>query len=336
MGVLMNKFKAIVVNQEGENFTRNLQEIDLSFLKEDEVTVKVDYSSLNYKDGMILKNGGRLVKDYPHIPGIDFAGTVEQSSDSKFKAGDKVILTGWRVGEIYYGGYSQYAKVKSKFLVKTPEGISNKDAMALGTAGFTALLCAFAIQARESILLGDPIKDVLVTGATGGVGSVAVMALAKMGYNVTGVTGKKDKADFLKGLGASEVIDRSEMDQESKPLEAALWDGVVDTTGGKILSRALSQTRPNGIVAACGLASNYKLDTTVMPFIIRGVKLWGIDSVMCSSKRREFVWSQAKDLIDFDKLNKATEVWSLEELLQSSSKILKGEISGRVIVDVNQ
>ena len=332
----MNKFKAIVVNQEGENFTRNLQEIDLSFLKEDEVTVKVDYSSLNYKDGMILKNGGRLVKDYPHIPGIDFAGTVEQSSDSKFKAGDKVILTGWRVGEIYFGGYSQYAKVKSKFLVKTPEGLSNKDAMALGTAGFTALLCAFAIQARESILLGDPIKDVLVTGATGGVGSVAVMALAKMGYNVTGVTGKKDKADFLKGLGASEVIDRSEMDQESKPLEAALWDGVVDTAGGKILSRALSQTRPNGIVAACGLASNYKLDTTVMPFIIRGVKLWGIDSVMCSSKRREFVWSQAKDLIDFDKLNKATEVWSLEELLQSSSKILKGEISGRVIVDVNQ
>ena len=332
----MNKFKAIIVNQEGENFTRNLQEIDLSFLKEDEVTVKVDYSSLNYKDGMILKNGGRLVKDYPHIPGIDFAGTVEQSSDPKFKAGDKVILTGWRVGEIYYGGYSQYAKVKSKFLVKTPEGISNKDAMALGTAGFTALLCAFAIQARESILLGDPIKDVLVTGATGGVGSVAVMALAKMGYKVTGVTGKKDKADFLKGLGASEVIDRSEMDQESKPLEAALWDGVVDTAGGKILSRALSQTRPNGVVAACGLASNYKLDTTVMPFIIRGVKLWGIDSVMCSSKRREFVWSQAKDLIDFKILHEATEVWSLEDLLQSSSKILKGEISGRVVVDVNQ
>jgi acrylyl-CoA reductase (NADPH) len=332
----MNKFKAIIVNQEGENFTRNLQEIDLSFLKEDEVTVKVDYSSLNYKDGMILKNGGRLVKDYPHIPGIDFSGTVEQSSDPKFKAGDKVILTGWRVGEIYYGGYSQFAKVKSKFLVKTPEGISNKDAMALGTAGFTALLCAFAIQARESILLGDPIKDVLVTGATGGVGSVAVMALAKMGYNVTGVTGKKDKADFLKELGASEVIDRSEMDQESKPLEAALWDGVVDTAGGKILSRALSQTRPNGIVAACGLASNYKLDTTVMPFIIRGVKLWGIDSVMCSSKRREFVWSQAKDLIDFKKLQEVTEVWSLEDLLQSSSKILKGEISGRVVVDVNQ
>ena len=194
----MSKFKAIVINQEGENFTKEIKEIDLSFLKEEEVTVKIDYSSLNYKDGMILKNGGKLVKDYPHIPGIDFAGTVERSSDPKFAVGDKVILTGWRVGEVYYGGYSQYAKVKSKFLVKAPEGISSKDAMALGTAGFTALLCAFAIQARETILLGEPIKDVLVTGATGGVGSVAVMALSKMGYNVTAITGKKEQAEFLK------------------------------------------------------------------------------------------------------------------------------------------
>jgi acrylyl-CoA reductase (NADPH) len=208
--------------------------------------------------------------------------------------------------------------------------------MALGTAGFTALLCAFAIQARETILLGEPVKDVLVTGATGGVGSVAVMVLSKMGYNVTAVTGKKDKIDFLKNLGANQIIDRSDIDQDSKPLEAALWDGVVDTAGGKILSRALSQTRPNGIVAACGLASSFKLDTTVMPFIIRGVKLWGIDSVMCSEKRREFVWSQAKHLIDFDKLHQVTQIWSLEDLLKSSSNILKGEISGRVIVDVNK
>ena len=332
----MSKFKAIVVNKVGDNFTREIKEIDHSFLKDGEVTVKVEYSSLNYKDGMILKNGGKLVKEYPHIPGIDFSGTVEQSSDAKFKVGDKVILTGWRVGEAYFGGYSQYAKVKSKFLVKTPEGISNKDAMALGTAGFTALLCAFAIQARETILLGEPVKDVLVTGATGGVGSVAVMVLSKMGYNVTAVTGKKDKIDFLKNLGANQIIDRSDIDQDSKPLEAALWDGVVDTAGGKILSRALSQTRPNGIVAACGLASSFKLDTTVMPFIIRGVKLWGIDSVMCSEKRREFVWSQAKHLIDFDKLHQVTQIWSLEDLLKSSSNILKGEISGRVIVDVNK
>ena len=170
----MSKFKAIVVNQVGENFTKEIKEIDLSFLNS-AITVKVDYSSLNYKDGMILKNGGRLVKEFPHIPGIDFAGTVLESDNSKFIKGDEVILTGWRVGEIYYGGYSQYAKVQSKFLVKTPEGISNKDAMALGTAGFTALLCAFAIQARETILLGEKVKDVLVTGASGGVGSIAVM-----------------------------------------------------------------------------------------------------------------------------------------------------------------
>ena len=332
----MSKFKAILINQEGENFTKEIKEIDLSFLKEEEVTVKIDYSSLNYKDGMILKNGGKLVKDYPHIPGIDFAGTVEHSLDPKFVVGDKVILTGWRVGEVYYGGYSQYAKVKSKFLVKTPEGVSSKDAMALGTAGFTALLCAFAIQARETILLGEPVKDVLVTGATGGVGSVAVMALSKMGYNVTAITGKKERAEFLKKIGASAIIDRAEMDQDSKPLEAALWDGVVDTVGGKILAKALAQTRPNGIVAACGLASSFKLDTTVMPFIIRGVKLWGIDSVMCSEKRRQFVWSQVKQLIDFDKLHEVTQVWSLQDLLKSSSNILKGEISGRVVIDVNK
>ena len=332
----MKQFKAIVINQEGDNFTREVKEVDNSFLKDGDVTVKVEYSSLNYKDGMILKNGGKLVKDFPHIPGIDFSGTVEESADPKFKVGDKVILTGWRVGEIYYGGYSQYAKVQGKFLVKTPENISNKDAMALGTAGFTALLCAFAIQARETILLGEPIKDVLVTGATGGVGSVAVMALSKMGYNVTAVTGKQDKVEFLKNLGASHIIDRSEIDADAKPLEAALWDGVVDTTGGKILAKALAQTRPNGIVAACGLASNYKLDTTVMPFIIRGVKLWGIDSVMCSEKRRQFVWSQVNNLIDFEQLNKVTHIWSLQDLVNSSSKILKGEISGRVIVDVNK
>lgn len=332
----MSKFKAIVINQEGENFTKEIKEIDLSFLKEEEVTVKIDYSSLNYKDGMILKNGGKLVKDYPHIPGIDFAGTVEHSSDPKLAVGDKVILTGWRVGEVYYGGYSQYAKVKSKFLVKAPAGVSSKDAMALGTAGFTALLCTFAIQARETILLGEPIKDVLVTGATGGVGSVAVMALSKMGYNVTAITGKKEHTEFLKKIGASTIIDRAEMDQDSKPLEAALWDGVVDTVGGKILARALAQTRPNGIVAACGLASSFKLDTTVMPFIIRGVKLWGIDSVMCSEKRRQFVWSQVKQLIDFDKLHEVTQVWSLADLVKSSSNILKGEISGRVVIDVNK
>lgn len=329
-------FKALIINQQDENFTREVKNIDSSFLKHGNVLVKVDYSSLNYKDGMILKNGGKLVKEYPHIPGIDFAGTVEDSQSDKFKKGDKVILTGWRVGEIYFGGYSQYAKVQDDFLVKMPSDIDSKKAMILGTAGLTALMCVLAIQARETILLGEPIKDVLVTGATGGVGSVAVLALSKLGYNVSAVTGKKDKADYLKSLGANTILDRQEMDQEARPLDKALYDGVVDTTGGKILAKALSHTKPNGIVAACGLASSFKLETTVMPFLIRGVKLWGIDSVTAPIKRRDFLWSQATTYIDFEKLLDGVEEWSLDDLAKNSSKILKGEIAGRVIVNVNK
>jgi len=329
-------FKAIVLNKDGENFTREVKEVEKSFLTHGNVLVKVDYSSLNFKDGMILKNGGNLVKDYPHIPGIDFAGTVEESESGKFKKGDKVILTGWRVGEVFFGGYSQYAKVQDDFLVKMPNDLDSKKAMILGTAGLTALMCVLAIQARETILLGEPIKDVLVTGATGGVGSVAVLALSKLGYNVSAVTGKKDKSDFLKSLGANNIVDRSELDQDARPIDKGLYDGVVDTTGGKILAKALSHTRPNGIVAACGLASSYILETTVMPFIIRGVKLWGIDSVTAPAKRREFLWSQATTYIDFNKLSEGVQEWGLEDLVQNSSEILKGQISGRVIVNVNK
>lgn len=329
-------FKAIVLNKDGENFTREVKEVEKSFLTHGNVLVKVDYSSLNFKDGMILKNGGNLVKDYPHIPGIDFAGTVEESESGKFKKGDKVILTGWRVGEVFFGGYSQYAKVQDDFLVKMPNDLDSKKAMVLGTAGLTALMCVLAIQARETILLGEPIKDVLVTGATGGVGSVAVLALSKLGYNISAVTGKKDKSDFLKSLGANNIVDRSELDQDARPIDKGLYDGVVDTTGGKILAKALSHTRPNGIVAACGLASSYKLETTVMPFIIRGVKLWGIDSVTAPAKRREFLWSQATTYIDFNKLSEGVQEWGLEDLVQNSSEILKGQISGRVIVNVNK
>ena len=329
-------FKAIVLNKDGENFTREVKEVEKSFLTHGNVLVKVDYSSLNFKDGMILKNGGNLVKDYPHIPGIDFAGTVEESESGKFKKGDKVILTGWRVGEVFFGGYSQYAKVQDNFLVKMPNDLDSKKAMILGTAGLTALMCVLAIQARETILLGESIKDVLVTGATGGVGSVAVLALSKLGYNVSAVTGKKDKSDFLKSLGANNIVDRSELDQDARPIDKGLYDGVVDTTGGKILAKALSHTRPNGIVAACGLASSYKLETTVMPFIIRGVKLWGIDSVTAPAKRREFLWSQANTYVDFNQLSEGVQEWGLEDLVQNSSEILKGQISGRVIVNVNK
>ena len=331
-----DKFKAIVLNQSGEKFSREIKTLDKSFFKSGDVLVKVDYSGLNYKDALILKNGGKLVKEYPHIPGIDFSGKVIESESPNFKLGDEVILTGCRVGEIYPGGYSQLVKVKSELLVKKPKTISNINAMMLGTAGFTSLLCAFAIKAREELLLGEKVNDVLVTGATGGVGCMSVMVLSKMGYKVTAVTGKKDKEDFLKKLGASEVIDRKDLETESRPLDKALWDGVVDTVGGKILAKAISHTRPNGIVAACGLAADYKLHTTVMPFIIRGVKLWGIDSVMISKKRREFIWSQVSDLIDFAFLEKYTKIVNLEELLNIFPKILKGEVSGRILVDLNK
>ena len=333
---MSDKFKAIVLNQSGEQFSREIKTLDKSFFKTGDVLVKVDYSSLNYKDALILKNGAKLVKEYPHIPGIDFSGRVIESDSKDFKPEDNVVLTGCRVGEIYPGGYSQIVKVKSELLVQKPKTISNKNAMILGTAGFTSLLCAFAIKAREELLLGGKVNDVLVTGATGGVGSIAVMVLSKFGYNVTAVTGKKDKEDFLKELGAKNIINRKELEGEPRVLGKGLWDGVVDTVGGVVLSNAISQTKHSGIVAACGNAANIKLNTTVMPFIIRGVKLWGIDSVMTSKKRREFVWAQVNNFIDFKLLEKNIKIVNLEELLNVFPSMLKGEISGRVLVDLNK
>ena len=333
---MSDQFKALIINQEGDNFTREVKSVDKSFLKHGDVTIKVDYSDLNFKDGMILKNGGRLVKEFPHIPGIDFSGTVLESENPKFKEGDEVILTGFRVGEVFFGGYSQIAKVNADFLVKKPDNLTSKQAMILGTAGFTSLMSAFAIQARESILLGDKVDDVLVTGATGGVGSIAVMALTKLGYNVTAVTGKDSKTDYLKSLGAKNVVNRAEFDKDPRLIDKGLWDGVVDTVGGKILANAIVQTKPNGIIAVCGNANNNELNTSVIPFMLRGIKLWGMDSANCSIKRREFIWAEASKLIDFDLLEKSILTVSLEELLETYPKILKGEITGRVLVDLNK
>ena len=333
---MSDQFKALILNQEGENFSREVKSIDKSFLKHGDVTVKVDYSDLNFKDGMILKNGGRLVKEFPHIPGIDFSGKVIESENSKFKEGDEVILTGFRVGEIFFGGYSQIAKVNADFLVKKPDSLTTKQAMILGTAGFTSLMSAFAIQARESILLGEKVNDVLVTGATGGVGSVAIMALTKMGYNVSAVTGKDSKSDYLKSLGAKNVINRAEFDKDPRPIDKGLWDGVVDTVGGKILANAIAQTKSNGIISVCGNANSNELNTNLLPFMLRGIKVWGMDSANCSIKRRGFIWGEATNLIDFDLLEKSVLTVSLEELIETYPKILKGEISGRVLVDLNK
>ena len=329
-------FKAIVIDNQNEKFSREIKEIDTSHLKDGNVLIKIDYSSLNYKDALILKDGGKIVRKFPFVPGIDFSGSVVESEDAKFKKEDKVICTGFRVGEVFYGGFSQYAKVESKFLIKIPKEIDSKKSMMLGTAGFTTLQCSFAVKAREELLLGDKVKDVLVTGATGGVGSIAVMILSKMGYDVHAVTGKKDKNDYLKNLGAKNIIDRKEFEGESKLLEKGIWDGVVDTVGGSALTKIFAQTKPNGIIAACGNAGGIKISTTVMPFIIRGVKLWGIDSSGASIKRREFLWNEANKLIDFDKLQSFTKELSFNELLETYPKLLKGEYFGRAIVNPNK
>ena len=333
---MSDQFKALVLDHKGEEFIREVKSIDKNFLKHGDVTVKVDFSDLNFKDGMILKNGGRLVKEFPHIPGIDFSGTVIESQNSKFKEGDEIILTGFRVGEIFYGGYSQIAKVNGDFLVKKPKNLTSKQAMTLGTAGFTSLMAAFAIKAREELLLGEKVKNVLVTGATGGVGSVAVMILNKMGYEVTAVSGKDSKTEYLKSLGAKNVINRAEFDKDPKLIDKGLWDGVVDTVGGKILANAIVQTNPTGIIAVCGNASTNELNTNVIPFMLRGIKLWGMDSANCSIKRREFIWGEAANLIDFDLLEKSIQTINLEELIETYPKILKGEITGRVLIDLNK
>ena len=334
---MSSQFKALILNQEGENFSREIKSIDKSFLKHGDVLVKVEYSSLNYKDALILKNGARLVKEFPHIPGIDFSGVVEESDNNKFKKGDEVILTGWRVGEIYFGGYSQYAKVNGEFLVKKPKSISLKEAMILGTAGFTALQCSFTTKTtREVLLLGNKVNNVIVSGASGGVGSMAVMILNNLGCDVTAVTGKDNNRDYLKSIGAKNVINTSELMKDSRPLDKGLWDGAVDTVGGKVLENILSQTKDGGIVSACGNAADIKLNTTVMPFIIRGVKLWGINSVTASIARRQFLWSEASKLINFELLNKSVKEITLDELNNIFLKMLKGETTGRYIINLNK
>ena len=332
-----DQFKALILNQEGESFTREIKSIEKNFLKHGDVTVKVEYSGLNYKDALILKNGARLVKEFPHIPGIDFSGVVEESNHDNFKPGDEIILTGWRVGEIYFGGYSQYAKVNGDYLVKKPKNLSFKQAMILGTAGFTALQCSLTTKTtREELLLGEKVQNVIVSGASGGVGSMSVMILNKLGCDVTAVTGKSSNADYLKSIGAKSVINTKELTKDARPLDKGLWDGAVDTVGGKVLENILSQTKDSGIVSACGNAADIKLNTTVMPFIIRGVKLWGINSVTASIKRRQFLWNEAEKLINFELLEKSVKEINLDEVVDIFPKMLKGETSGRYIINLNK
>ncbi|WP_372887174.1 acryloyl-CoA reductase [Shimia sp.] len=311
-----------------------IREIGEDQLPEGDVTVAVEYSTVNYKDGLCLSaKGGGLVRAYPHVPGIDFAGTVESSRDDRYKPGDKVVLTGWRVGEVHWGGYAQKARVKADWLVPLPEGLSPAQAMAVGTAGFTSML---AVMALEDHGLKPGQGPVLVTGAAGGVGSVATAILANLGYEVAGVTGRPGSADYLKSLGATQIVAREELNETSKrPLEKETWAGCVDAVGGEMLARVLGQMKYGASVSAVGLAGGAALPATVIPFLLRGVNLLGIDSVMQPYDNRLRAWQRIASDLPMDKLEAMVRPATLSDLPQLGADILKGQVQGRVVVDVN-
>ncbi len=325
-------FKSLLLSQTDEKVSAQITEMDESQLPEGDVLVKVEYSTLNYKDGLVLNGLGGLVRNYPHIGGIDFAGTVESSDHKDFKPGDKVVLTGWRVGEVHWGGYSQKARVNGDWLVPLPEGLTPRQAMAVGTAGFTAML---GVMALEDHGLSPDQGDVLITGAAGGVGSVAAAILAKLGYSVAGSTGRADTHDYLRDMGVSTIIDRSELNEPSKrPLEKERWAGCIDAVGGTTLARALAQMQYGASVAAIGLAGGNKLDATVIPFLLRGVNLLGIDSVMCPTAKRLRAWQRIATDLPMEKLENMTSDAKLQDLPQLGKDILAGNVRGRVVVDI--
>jgi acrylyl-CoA reductase (NADPH) len=329
---MSQKFRAIRVTKGEGGQKAELTEIGDSDLMEGDVTVAVDYSTVNFKDGLAITGKAPVVRTFPLTPGIDFAGRVESSTNANFKPGDRVVLNGYGVGETHSGGYAQKARVKGDWLVKLPDAISNAHAMAIGTAGYTAMLCVMALE-KNGV---TPDKgDILVTGAAGGVGSVAIALLAKLGYRVVASTGRASEADYLKGLGAADIIDRNELSGPAKPLGKERWAGAVDAVGSHTLANVLSMTRYGGTVAACGLAQGMDLPTFVAPFILRGVTLAGIDSVMAPMAKRVEAWSRlAKDL-DLKKLDAMTTRAGLKDVLTLAPAILEGKVRGRVVIDVN-
>lgn len=330
---MSDQFSALVLNEADRKVSGKIKTLTTNDLPEGDVTVAVEYSGVNYKDGMVVNGVGRLVRDYPHVPGIDFAGTVEASDNDAYKPGDKVVLTGWRVGEAHWGGYAGKARVKAEWLTLLPEGLSAKQAMAVGTAGFTSMLCVAALEDHGLTPADGP---VLVTGAAGGVGSVAVAILAKRGYTVSASTGRPALADYLTGLGASQIVNRAELSEPSKrPLEGEVWAGAIDTVGAATLARVLAQMKYGASVAACGLAGGANLETTVLPFLLRGVNLLGIDSVMQSAENRIRIWARVVDDLPLDKLDGLTEAISLSDVQNAANDILKGQVRGRLVVDLN-
>jgi acrylyl-CoA reductase (NADPH) len=325
-------FKALVVNKTADGaITQTIEALDESRLPaEGDVTVRVEYSTVNYKDGLCLTGGGGLVRTYPHVPGIDFAGTVEASSDARYRPGDKVVLTGWRVGEVWWGGYAEKARVKADWLVPLPEGLTTRQAMAVGTAGLTAMLGVMALEAHG---LSPDKGEVLVTGAAGGVGSVAVAILSKRGYAVAAVTGRPDQDGYLKGLGASRIVPRAELaDPPTRPLDKEMWAGAIDNVGGSMLARLLTQIRYGGSVAAIGLAGGAAFPGSVVPFLLRAVNLLGIDSVMKPYPDRLAAWTRVATDLPLEKLEAMVEEKRLEDLPALGPAILAGKVRGRVVV----
>ncbi|WP_415143930.1 acryloyl-CoA reductase [Limimaricola cinnabarinus] len=326
-------FKALLVEKDEAGATHaSVQELDDARLPEGEVTVAVEYSTLNYKDGLCIGPGGGLVRSYPHVPGIDFAGTVEASEDDRYAPGDKVVLTGWRVGEAHWGGYATRARVKADWLVPLPQALSARDAMAVGTAGLTAMLAVMALEAHGLRTGQGP---VLVTGAAGGVGSVATAILASLGHEVAAVTGRPETEDYLRDLGAASIVPRAELNETTKkPLESERWAGCVDAVGGAMLARVLGQLNYGASVAAVGLAGGTDLPAKVIPFLLRGVNLLGIDSVMQPYDNRVEAWERIARDLPMEKLRAMIRPARLGDLPDLGAEILKGQVRGRVVVDV--
>jgi acrylyl-CoA reductase (NADPH) len=324
-------FKAIRIDKADKGTTAALTQFDEAELMEGDVTVRAEWSALNYKDGLALTGKAPVVRRFPMIAGVDLAGTVEQSSHPQWKAGDKVICTGWGMGETHLGAYAEKARVKGDWLVRLPNGMSTRDAMAIGTAGFTAMLSVLALEKHGLTPNHGP---VVVTGAAGGVGSVATAVLSKLGFHVVASTGRLSEADYLRGLGAAEVIDRSELSGPAKPLAKERWAGGVDSVGSNTLANVLSMTKYAGAIAACGLAAGMDLPTSVAPFILRGVSLLGIDSVMCPIDVRNTAWSRLATDLDPTKLTEITHEIDLDHVIDHGAKILAGQVRGRIVVKI--
>lgn len=325
-------FSALVVRETDDGPRAKVEALTDADLPDGDVTVAIDYSSLNYKDGMALTGAGRIIRSFPMVPGIDFAGTVSESTSDRFAVGDQVILTGWGVGERHWGGYSQRQRTRGDWLVATPSGMTSRQAMGIGTAGLTAMLCVMALEEGGVTPESGP---VVVTGAAGGVGSVAVAVLAKLGYSVTAVTGRPEQHDYLSSLGATAFLSRSEMTETPKPLESETWAGAVDTVGSTMLAKLLAQTSYGGVVTACGLAGGVDLPTTVMPFILRGVRLQGIDSVMAPIDVRKQAWARLAADLPAEMLDAMIEVVPMSDLLEQGPAIMAGQVRGRIVVDPN-